>query len=128
MYTAITEGVQISVNTQFRPDLSRFDLGFFFFNYQIEIRNKNNFQIQLIHRYWCIFDSLNDFNFVSGEGVVGEQPLILPNESFVYTSSVELSSEIGYMQGFYTFHNLATETYFQVNVPTFQLIFPPRMN
>jgi ApaG protein len=128
MNTAISEGVRITVNTQYRPDLSRTEQGLYFFNYRIEIKNKNQFQIQLLHRDWYIFDSLNDANFVSGEGVIGEQPSLLPDEQFIYTSSVELNSEVGFMKGFYTFLNLGTEALFQVNVPTFQLITPPRLN
>lgn len=128
MVTAISEGVRITVNTQFRPDLSQLDLGLYFFNYRVEIENNNSFKIQLMHRDWYVFDSLNDASFVSGEGVIGEQPMLLPGERFVYTSGAELSSEIGFMKGFYTFLNLGTETYFQVNVPTFQLISPPRLN
>ncbi|MCT4560167.1 MAG: Co2+/Mg2+ efflux protein ApaG [Crocinitomicaceae bacterium] len=128
MVTAISEGVRITVNTQFRPDLSQLDLGHYFFNYRVEIENNNPFKIQLMHRDWYVFDSLNDASFVSGEGVIGEQPILLPGERFVYTSGAELSSEIGFMKGFYTFLNSGTETHFQVNVPTFQLISPPRLN
>lgn len=113
---------------QFRPDLSHMDEGRYFFNYRVMIENCNPFKIQLLHRDWYIFDSLKEANFVSGEGVVGEQPLLLPNDTFTYTSAVEISSEIGYMKGFYTFINLGTEMHFQVHVPVFQLISPPKMN
>lgn len=128
MYTAITEGVRITVSTQFRPDLSQLDEGLFFFNYRIEIENHNTYKIQLLHRDWYIFDSLNEPSFVSGEGVIGEQPTLLPEEKFVYTSGAELASELGFMKGFYTFRNLGTDMNFQVYVPTFQLITPPRLN
>ena len=128
MYTATTEGVKITVSTQFRPDLSQVDLGVYFFNYRIEIENINPYKIQLKHRDWYIFDSLNDASFVSGEGVIGEQPSLNPGERFIYTSGAELSSDVGFMKGFYTFLNLGTETYFQVNVPTFQLVTPPKLN
>ncbi len=128
MNTAISEGVQVTVYTQFRPDLSQDDQGRFFFNYRIEITNNNNFKIQLLHRDWYIFDSLKEATFVSGEGVVGEQPFLTPGEHFVYTSGVELISDVGYMKGFYTFKNLGTDSFFQVHVPVFQLITPRRLN
>ena len=128
MKTAVSEGVRITVNTLFRSDLSRTELGLYFFNYRIEIVNINSFKIQLMHRDWYIFDSLNEANFVSGEGVVGEQPVLLPGAQFCYTSGVELSSEIGSMKGFYTFLNSGSETHFQANIPTFQLIAPSRLN
>lgn len=128
MYTAITEGVRITVNTQFRPDLSQTDNGLYFFNYRIEIENHNSFKVQLLHRDWYIFDSLSDACFVSGEGVIGEQPTLNAGEKFVYTSGAELASDMGFMKGFYTFKVCGTEQTFQVHVPTFQLITPRRLN
>jgi ApaG protein len=128
MNTAITEGVKISVHSQFRADLSQVLVNQYFFNYRITIENHNSFDIQLISREWYIFDSLNEPNIVSGSGVVGEQPLLKPGKNFTYTSGCELLSEIGFMKGFYTFKNLNNGKLFQVIVPTFKLIFPPRLN
>lgn len=128
MDTAITEGVQITVNTQFRADLSHVTDNQFFFNYRIKMENRNNFDVQLLNRDWYIFDSLNEPNFVSGHGVIGEQPILKPGQKFSYTSGCELFSEIGFMKGFYTFKNLTTGDLFQVYVPIFKLIHPPRLN
>lgn len=128
METAITEGVQITVNTQFRPDLSHVTDNQFFFNYKIKMENHNTFDVQLLNRDWYIFDSLNEPNFVSGHGVIGEQPILKPGQNFTYTSGCELFSEIGFMKGFYTFKNLSTGNLFQVYVPIFKLIHPPRLN
>jgi ApaG protein len=128
MNTAITEGVQITVNTQFRPDLSHVADSQFFFNYRITIENQNDFNVQLLNRDWYIFDSLNDPDFVSGNGVVGEQPILKPGQQFTYTSGCELFSELGFMKGFYTFKNLRDGQLFQVFVPTFKLIYPPKLN
>jgi ApaG protein len=128
MSTAITEGVQITVSTSFREDLSNQEESQFFFNYYIEMQNHNDFNVQLIHRDWYIFDSLNEPRFVSGEGVVGQQPIMRSDEKFSYTSGCELFSEIGLMKGFYTFKNLENGNLFQVQIPVFSLIFPPRLN
>lgn len=128
MNTAITEGVKITVKTQFRPDLSNVANNQFFFNYLIKMENHNNFDIQLLNRDWYIFDSLNEPNFVSGHGVVGEQPILKPGQTFSYTSGCELFSEIGFMKGFYTFKNLNDGKLFQVYVPTFKMFYPPRLN
>jgi ApaG protein len=128
MNTAISEGVQVTVYPQFRPDLSDADSGKYFFNYRIEIINNNNFKIQLLHRDWYIFDSLKESTFVSGEGVVGEQPFLMSGDHFIYTSGAELKSDIGYMKGFYTFQNLVNEVFFQVHVPVFQMVVPFRLN
>jgi ApaG protein len=128
MNTAITKGIQIHVQTNYRADLSHPLDSNYFFNYHIQIENHNNFDVQLLHRDWYIFDSLNAPNFVSGEGVIGEQPILKPGEIFSYTSGCDLFSEFGFMKGFYTFRNLSNEQLFEVLVPTFKLMHPPRLN
>ncbi len=125
---AITEGVLVRVTAQFRADISHIREGSFFFNYRIDIENQNAFPVQLIHRDWFIFDSLNPPTHVSGEGVIGQQPILEPGELFNYTSGCELHSEIGSMHGFYTFKNTITDDVFRVDIPTFELIFPGRFN
>ncbi len=128
MNTAITEGIRITVMSQFRPDLSQLGEAQYFFNYRIEIENKNSFAVQLMHRDWFVFDSLNHPQQISGEGVIGEQPVIQPGNNYHYISGCELSSEIGYMKGYYTFRSLLDNSTFQVFIPTFQLIYPQRLN
>jgi ApaG protein len=125
---AITEGVLVRVVTQFRADVSQVADQSFFFHYRVEIENQNPFPVQLIHRDWFIFDSLNPPVHVSGEGVVGQQPTLEPGETYQYTSGCELHSEVGAMHGFYTFINPMSQTVFRVNIPAFQLIFPGRLN
>jgi ApaG protein len=128
MITATTEGIKITVSTQFRPDLSRIDQMQYFFNYRIHIENSNNHMVQLLSRNWYVFDSLNEPNLISGEGVIGEKPLLKPGQKYSYMSGSEINSELGYMRGFYTFQNIETGEHFQVIVPKFFLIYPYRMN
>jgi len=128
MNTLITSGVKISVTTQFRQDFSSLLNGVFFFNYRVDIFNENEFDIQLKTRQWYIFDSLNEASFVEGEGVVGMTPILKPGEKYSYTSACELRSEIGFMNGFYTFENKVDGTLFQVTIPRFKLEFPGKMN
>lgn len=128
MKTLVTSGVQISVHTHYRADLSEVQSMNYFFNYTIEITNKNAFDVQLLSRDWYIFDSLNDVRVVSGTGVIGEQPILKPGEKYVYTSGCDLNSEIGKMKGFYTFRNLMDHEIFQVVVPEFILEFPGKLN
>lgn len=125
---AITEGVAVKVTTQFRADVSQVKDGSYFFNYRIDIENQNTFPVQLLHRDWFIFDSLNQPEHVSGEGVVGQQPKLEAGEIYQYTSGCEIHSEIGRMQGFYTFINLDSLEVFRVDIPSFQLLFPGRLN
>jgi ApaG protein len=128
MSTAITEGIKISVRTKFRDDLSCVEEQHFFFNYHIEIENHNSFAVQLLQREWFIFDSLQDSKQISGTGVIGEQPILKSSEQFCYDSGCELNSEIGYMRGQYTFINLFNGKIFLVDIPMFNLTFPPFMN
>lgn len=126
--TLISEGVRISVTTQFRPDLSDILHNTLFFNYRIQIENLNSHNVQLLKRDWFIFDSLEEHSYVSGEGVVGEQPILTSGENYSYVSGCELRSEIGYMKGFYTFKNLTNGSLFQVRIPKFDLIYPGKLN
>lgn len=128
MKTATTEGVQITVKTNYRSDLSNILENQFFFNYTIEITNNNSFPVQLLNRNWFIFDSINEPRIVNGDGVVGEQPILKSGQSFSYTSGCDLQSEIGYMKGFYTFENKINGDYLQVFIPTFELYFPGKLN
>lgn len=128
METLITSGIQISVSTQFRFDLSEVTESQFFFNYKIEIENTNHYDVQLLTRDWYIFDSLKDARFISGQGVIGEQPILRPGEKFAYISGCDLNSEVGMMKGFYTFKNMDDDEVFQVFVPTFRLEYPPKLN
>ena len=128
MHTLTTSGIQISVSTQFRPDLSDLVTSSYFFNYRIDIENTNSFEVQLLTRDWYIFDSLNDSRYVNGQGVIGEQPILKPGERYSYSSGCDLLSDVGLMKGFYTFKNLLDDETFQVFVPTFKLEHPGKMN
>lgn len=128
MTTLTTAGIKISVVTNFRQDLSEINEMRFFFNYHISMLNENNFPVQLISREWYIFDSLGEPRIVTGLGVIGEQPILKPNESYDYASGCDLTSEIGLMKGIYTFKNLSTNEEFEVFVPTFQLEYSGKLN
>ena len=128
MSTLTTSGIQISVKAKFRKDLSEVSDSQYFYNYMIEIENTNNFDVQLISRDWYIFDSLSESRYISGAGVVGEQPILKSEERFMYTSGADLNSELGMMKGFYTFKNLIDGETFQVFVPTFLLEYPFKLN
>lgn len=128
MITGLTCGVKISVETLYRKDLSNVRNNMFFFNYRIVIENMNSFEVQLISRYWFIFDSLNPSKEISGDGVVGEQPILQPGQKHVYVSGSDLNSEIGYMRGYYMFERLDTNERFRVAVPKFELFAKLKMN
>ncbi|MFT5859761.1 MAG: ApaG protein [Flavobacteriaceae bacterium] len=128
MNTLTTSGIQISVKSNFRSDLSEVIESQYFYNYRVVIENTNAYDVQLISRDWYIFDSMNRARYVNGPGVIGEQPVIKPGESFTYTSGCDLQSELGLMKGFYTFKNLVDGEIFEVFVPTFKLEYPTKLN
>jgi ApaG protein len=128
MITALTCGVKISVESLYRKDLSNVGNSMFFFNYRIVIENMNPFEVQLISRYWFIFDSLNPSKEISGEGVVGEQPILESGQNHVYVSGCDLHSEIGYMRGYYVFERMDTKERFKVAVPKFELVAKLKLN
>ncbi|PLW68202.1 Co2+/Mg2+ efflux protein ApaG [Pseudohalioglobus lutimaris] len=93
--------VGVSVVTTFLPNHSIPDEGHFTFAYTITISNASDLPVQLVSRHWIITDANEEIQEVRGEGVVGEQPVIPPGESYRYTSGATLATPLGYMQGSY---------------------------
>ncbi|MFN5418394.1 MAG: Co2+/Mg2+ efflux protein ApaG [Flavobacteriia bacterium] len=128
MKTKVTHGICISVQAKYNEKLSYLEENSFIFEYQINIQNSNSDEVKLLSREWYVFDSLDEPHVVEGLGVVGEQPNLKFNESHAYVSYCELKSEMGYMEGNYTFLNLTTNKKFKVIIPRFDLIFPGKLN
>lgn len=124
MVEQVTKGIKISVIPEFQGTNFRNNTLYYIFSYAITIQNNSKDTVQLTRRYWRIFDSLNKTEIVEGEGVVGETPILLPNEEHTYSSGCFLESNIGSMSGFYTMKNIETDEIFKVYVPTFQLTAP----
>lgn len=128
MVTAITLGVKISVETTYQDDHSNPGNHHFMFAYRIMIENLTDYTVQLQRRQWFIFDSSGAQREVEGEGVVGEQPVIEPGESYTYVSACNLNTDIGSMSGNYLMKRLADNKEFIVDIPDFELIVPYRLN
>jgi ApaG protein len=128
MQSLITQGVEISVETFYQPEYSQPLLHEYMFAYRITLENHNNFTIQLLSRQWYIFDSNGDYRQVEGEGVVGQQPILQPGESFQYVSGCNLKSEMGKMWGYYNMINLNHNTAFKATIPDFSLIAPMKLS
>ncbi len=128
MVTKISHGIKISVDCFFQQDYSNVLLGEFTFAYRITIENHNSFAVKLLFRNWYIFDSNGSNKEVEGEGVVGVQPMILPNEKYTYVSGCNLKTEMGRMHGTYTMQNLQNKNKFQVNIPAFEMVYPFKNN
>jgi ApaG protein len=107
----------------FIPDQSDPEGERYVFAYTITIRNIGSTPAQLISRHWVITDANNDVQEVRGLGVVGEQPLLKPGESFEYTSGCQLSTPVGTMKG--TYQMVAEDgTRFDSEIPEFVLAIP----
>ena len=128
MVSLISEGIQISVETFYQSDYSNPTNHEFMFAYRISIENHNAFSVKLLRRQWYIFDSNSEHREVEGEGVVGVQPLLNPNEQFQYVSGCNLRTEMGKMHGEYIMENQNNKETFIVKIPPFEMIVPAKMN
>ncbi|CAL2082955.1 Co2+/Mg2+ efflux protein ApaG [Tenacibaculum sp. 190524A02b] len=121
MFQQITKGIKVSVRTRYNGITHRGYVRYYAFSYFITIENKSENTVQLLERYWEIFDALNNIERVSGEGVVGQTPIIKPNDIYNYQSNCLLLSPIGAMGGKYKMINLTSSKKFFATIPTFQL-------
>ena len=128
MVTTITDGVKITVETQYQPEYSNPANEHFMFAYRINIENVGTHTVQLLRRHWLIFDSNSTHREVEGEGVVGVQPIIEPGQSHEYISGCNLKTDMGSMKGEYQMLRVMDNFAFAVKIPEFYLITPYRMN
>jgi ApaG protein len=98
---AITHDVSVEVMSQYSPENSHPQQGDWIFQYTVRITNKGEETVQLISRHWIITDAAEDIREVKGPGVVGEQPVLAPGESFKYSSWCPLKTPMGTMRGTY---------------------------
>jgi ApaG protein len=98
---ATTRGVEVAVKASYVAERSQPLEGRWFFAYRIRIRNGGRVPVQLLNRHWVITDAHGSVEEVRGPGVVGEQPLLAPGESFEYTSFCPLETPFGTMEGSY---------------------------
>jgi ApaG protein len=124
MIQQITKGIKISVKTKYNGTNYRNNRLYYIFSYFITIENKSSETVQLTDRFWKIFDSLNITEIIKGEGVVGQTPVLQPNDNYTYNSGCFLESTMGAMKGYYTMKNTETFEEFKVFIPTFQLVTP----
>jgi ApaG protein len=115
--------ITVAARTAFIPDQSDVDNGRYVFAYTITITNTGTVPAQLVSRHWIITDSNNQVQEVKGMGVVGEQPLLRPRESFQYTSGTAIATPVGTMRGSYQM--LAEDgVQFDATIPEFTLSMP----
>jgi len=115
--------ITVGAAVQYLPDQSDEAAGRYAFAYTITLRNTGNATAQLISRHWIITDAEHQVQEVKGEGVVGQQPLLRPGESFEYTSGTHLATAVGTMRG--TYQMVAEDgCAFDAAIPSFTLSVP----
>jgi ApaG protein len=122
-----TRGIRIQVGSVYVPERSDPEQHYFFFAYRVRITNMATETAQLLSREWIITDLDGNTERVAGDGVIGEQPVMAPGESFEYTSFCPLRTPVGSMHGHYTMH-LATGESFEALIDPFTLAVPGSVN
>ena len=119
--------IKIKVETNFIKDRSSPTIPVYMFSYNIEIKNNQEDEVQLISRYWHITDGNNQIEEVRGPGVVGKQPIIQPNKIFKYSSFCPLRTPFGVMHGSFQMKN-SKGVHFNALISPFRLITPEHLN
>lgn len=115
--------ISVEVKTAYLDDRSDPSRNQYVFAYTITLTNAGEAPAQLISRHWIITDADHKVQEVKGLGVVGQQPLIKPGESFEYTSGATLATAMGTMRG--TYHMVDEDGgAFEVPIPAFTLSVP----
>ncbi|AYG94452.1 Co2+/Mg2+ efflux protein ApaG [Brevundimonas naejangsanensis] len=122
-YSAETEGVVVRVRPSYLAGQSDPDESRWVWAYQIEIVNLTGGPVQLVARRWTITDAFGRVEEVRGPGVVGEQPVIEPGDSYAYASGCPLATPSGSMVGAY-FMQDAEGRMFEAAIPAFSLDVP----
>ena len=110
----------VEVQPHYLPDQSTPDQGLHAFAYTVTVTNTGDVPAQLISRTWHVNDANGHTERVKGLGVVGQQPLLQPGQSFEYTSGTRLRTPTGTMHGSYFFVAEDGER-FDIDIPMFVL-------
>jgi ApaG protein len=123
MYSEITRSIKVTVQPFYLEQHSDPVNSHYVWAYQVRIENEGGETVQLRNRHWRITDALGRLQEVRGPGVVGEEPVLQPGQSFEYTSSCPLTTSSGFMVGDYEMETPAGER-FLIRVPAFSLDSP----
>ncbi len=123
MYQEATNDIFVTVKPVYLEEQSSPEEDHYVWAYWVKIENQGSDTVQLRNRYWRITDSQGQVQEVRGAGVVGEQPVLKPGETFEYTSGTPLSTPSGIMLGSYQMQGKDGGT-FDVTIPAFSLDSP----
>ena len=120
---AVTNNIRVEVESQYVADHSEPFQCHWFFQYTVRITNEGDETVQLLSRHWTVTDATGHTEDVRGPGVVGEQPVLTPGESFQYTSGCGLKTSSGVMRGTYAMVSEAGD-HFDIEIAPFALHEP----
>ncbi len=123
LYECVTRGIRISVEPDFLEEDSEPCEDHYVWAYTVRIDNESGQVVHLKARRWHITDASGRTVVVSGDGVLGEQPVLRPGDAFEYTSGCPLTTPSGLMVGVYAMENESGEE-FEVQIPAFSLDSP----
>ena len=123
MYRETTQGIEVTVRPDFLDQESDPEEGRWFWAYTVVIANHSEETVQLESRYWRITNAIGEVQEVSGPGVIGEQPILSPGDSFQYTSGCPLNTPSGTMVGHYVMRGESGGR-MRAMIPAFSLDMP----
>ena len=123
-YVEESHGIIIEVKPFFLPERSLPAEKIFFYAYRIQITNTRKLPVQLMRRSWVVKNGDGVEERIEGDGVVGKQPIIKPQDAFQYASFCPLDTLFGNMRGRYRFHCQKSGP-FMVRIPLF-FLRPPQ--
>lgn len=123
MYRAITGNIEVTVEPFYLEQQSEPDEGRYVWAYRVTIINNSEETVQLQSRYWHITDANGAIEEVRGPGVVGEQPILNPGDSYQYSSGCPLTTPSGIMVGRYQMESQDGRA-FEIDIPAFSLDIP----
>ncbi|MBS0348391.1 MAG: Co2+/Mg2+ efflux protein ApaG [Proteobacteria bacterium] len=117
------EAIEVTAVSRFIEEQSDLEANRYVFAYHITIRNVGRISAQLVSRHWIIADAEGTVQEVQGAGVIGQQPVLQPGQSFEYTSGCTIATPVGTMKGSY---QMVAEdgTPFDADIPEFTLAMP----
>lgn len=122
-FSCTTNDIKVTVLPKFEAERSKPEQFLFVFSYRVTIANLSTESVQINRRSWVITDSFFNSEFIEGEGIVGEQPMILPGDTYSYESFCPLKTSFGTMKGYYYGVTASGKT-IQIEIPEFILAHP----
>lgn len=123
MMKELSKFIKITVATSYLEGQSDPETHHYVFAYSIEIQNTGTETVRLLSRYWHIKDENDKVQEVTGDGVVGQKPVIFPGKAFNYTSAAIINTEMGTMRGSYIMES-STGVQFSATIAPFLLSTP----